>query len=359
MEASETTPKIRIAIIGAGLIGPRHAEHVVANRKTELVAIVDPDPAGRRLAEELNVQHYSSTTDLIAAGDVPHAAIVCTPNHTHGAVATQLSAVGVHVLIEKPLTADIASGEALVAELARSQAKALVGHHRRFSPYIVAAKAVLGSGSLGRVLAINGLWTLYKPPGYFDPPGDWRRGDAGGVILINMIHEVDLLHHLFGPIARVHAESIARQRGHRAEEGAAMTIRFRSGAVGTFLISDATPSPFNFESGTGENPLIPQTGKDFYRIFGTEGTLSVPDMTLWRYEGASKSWHSPLMGETIPTTATVPFAEQLAHFCRVLRAEEPPNCTPEAGLAALKVCAAIKDALRDNATVEVGEYSLG
>ncbi|UNI23820.1 hypothetical protein JDV02_009616 [Purpureocillium takamizusanense] len=315
MDASDDRPRIRIAIIGAGLIGPRHAQHVIANHDTELVAVVDPSPAGRRLAEELEVCHYPSTTDLIASGDVLHAAIICTPNDTHSAVAMQLSSAGIHLLIEKPLAADTVSAEALVAQLAQSQTKVLVGHHRRFSPCIIAAKAALEAGSLGQIIAINGLWTLYKPQAYFDPPSDWRRGDAGGVVLINMIHEVDLLHHLFGPIARVHAEAIAPQRDYRAEEGAAMTLRFRSGAVGTFLISDATPSPFNFESGTGENPLIPKTGKDFYRIFGTEGTLSVPDMVLWHYKGSvPKSWHSPLTGRVVPTTAEVPFAEQLAAF---------------------------------------------
>lgn len=47
-------------------------------------------------------------------------------------------------------------------------------------------------------------------------------------------------------------------------------LHFATGAVSTFLLADAVPSPHNFEAGTGENPLVPKTGMDFYRIFGTE-----------------------------------------------------------------------------------------
>ena len=73
------------------------------------------------------------------------------------------------------------------------------------------------------------------------------------------------------------------QRGHEAEEGAAILLRFKSGVVGTVILSDALPSPYNFEAATGENPLFPKAGKDIYRIFGTEATLSVGDMKVYTY----------------------------------------------------------------------------
>ncbi len=179
------------------------------------------------------------------------------------------------------------------------------------------------------------------------------------MILINMIHEVDLLHYLFGPITRVHAEKTASRRGYEAEEGAALTLRFQSGAVGTFIISDNTPSPYNFESGTGENPLVPKTGQDFYRIFGSEATLSVPDMTLWSYTGKEKkSWHQEMTEAKIPVVDAVPFELQLDHFVKVIRGQEKPSCTAQAGLAALRVCQAIKEALKDNSTVDIAPYEM-
>ena len=54
----------------------------------------------------------------------------------------------------------------------------------------------------------------------------------------------------------------------------AITIRFRSGVLGTVITSDVVASPYNFESATGENPLYSSAGQDCYRIFGTEATLA-------------------------------------------------------------------------------------
>ncbi|KAL2682818.1 hypothetical protein Neosp_007273 [[Neocosmospora] mangrovei] len=349
-------PRIKFAVIGVGLIGPRHAKTVVESKEAELVAIVDLMPAGQKLAQELGVAYFKSVAEMLQSPNKPEAAIICTPNHTHVPLSRELSSGGVHILIEKPFCTDIASGKELLQHLKQSSVKAIVGHHRRFNPYMVTAKQTVSSGSLGRIIAINGIWATYKPLDYFDPPADWRRQQNGGVVLINLVHEVDLLHYLFGPITRVHAEKTISQRGFEAEEGAVLTLRFKSGAVGSFLVSDNLPSPYNFESGTGENPLIPKHGQDFYRIFGTDATLSVPDMTTWSYTGTQKSWNQEMIQEKIPVPEGIPFELQLDHFVKVIRGEETPSCTPEAGLAALVVCQAVKEALADNKTVEIDSF---
>ncbi|KAM0325734.1 hypothetical protein ACHAQA_007034 [Verticillium albo-atrum] len=349
---------IRFAIIGAGLIGPRHARTVVKNPETELVAIVDPMESSAVLAADLNTNYYKNIADLLRSPDKTDAAIICTPNHTHVQVAKELAAAGVHVLVEKPVSADIHNGKELVEHIATTGVKALVGHHRRFNPYMVAAKEIVSSGTLGNIIAVNGLWALQKPEEYFQAPTDWRQTKTGGVVLINMIHEVDLLHYLFGPITSVHAEKTISQRGFEAEEGAALTLRFKSGVVGSFIIADTVPSPYNFESGTGENPLIPKSGQDFYRVFGTEASLSVPDMTIWSYKGKEKSWNSELTRETVRVEEGVPFELQLEHFVKVIREQESPSCTVQAGLGALLVCQAIKEALKSNTTVRVEEFDL-
>ncbi|CAI4212041.1 unnamed protein product [Parascedosporium putredinis] len=324
--------QVKFAVIGVGLIGPRHAATVVQNPDTQLVAIVDPAPTSAALAAEMGAAHYTSVAALVASADRPDAAIICTPNHTHAAISMELASAGVHVLVEKPISDNVAGGEALVAHLAGTGVKVLVGHHRRFNPYMIAAKEVVASGRLGGIVAVNGLWTLYKPAPYYDAPTEWRRTQSGGVILINMIHEVDLLHYLFGPITSVHAEKVASQRGFEAEEGAALTLRFRSGAVGSFLVADNVPSPYNFD---------------------------VPDMSVWSYApGTTKSWNAELTRDTVSVEPGVPFELQLRHFVRVIRGEEEVSCSAKAGLGALYVCQAIKEALKDNSTVQVTPYEL-
>ncbi|KAJ5160289.1 uncharacterized protein N7482_007293 [Penicillium canariense] len=355
---------LKVAIVGAGLIGPRHAHSVISNSATELVALVDPAPTGEATAAMLNTNFYPSVAALLSSSHRPDAAIVCTPNHTHVPLAKELLAGGIHVLLEKPVSDSLESGRSLL-EFARApehaHLKLLVGHHRRFNPYVRATKAVLEAGSLGQLIAVNGLWTLYKPDSYFAAPTDWRASGArgGGVIPINLVHDIDLMHHLFGPIVRVQAEKTLPQRlspPHDADEGVALTMRFASGVVGTFLVCDATPSAHNFESGTGENPMIPraQEAYDFYRIFGSDASLSVPDLTRWSYGQAEKSWSNPLVAEKIPLPdESVPFDLQLAHFVDVIRGDAKPSCSGDEGLRALIVCKAVQTAMHTGQPVDI------
>lgn len=169
-----------------------------------------------------------------------------------------------------------------------------------------------------------------------------------------MIHDVDLLQFMLGPIVRVTIEETTKQRSFAAEEGAAILFRFASGAVGTFILSDAVPSPHSFEQGTGENPAFPKSGQDVYRIFGSEATLSVPDMVRWSYDGkGEKSWNKMLTRTTLETSEATPFDLQVAHLARVVRGEETPVCDGEAALSALIVCDAIRAALKTGTSVDI------
>jgi predicted dehydrogenase len=228
----------------------------------------------------------------------------------------------------------------------------LVGHHRRFNRYVLATKRILSSNSVGRTIAVSGLWALYKPPKYFDPPAEWHQ--TAGPIAINLIHEIDILQFLFGPVTRVHAEQTISQRNFPAEEGAAIILRFKSGVLGTFILSDALPSPYNFESGTGENPLIPHTGQDVYRIFGTEGVLSVPDMKLWNYGKREKSWNETMEMEKMELRdEKAPFELQVRHLVEVIRGNEEPVCSGLDGISALAVCESVKKAMVTGLPVEI------
>jgi predicted dehydrogenase len=209
--------------------------------------------------------------------------------------------------------------------------------------------------SLGRLIAINGLWTLYKSLDYFSPPDDWRRSSStGGPTLINFIHEVDLLHYWYGPIVRVYAEPTLKQRGFDADEGAAITLRFQSGMVGTFLLSDAVPSPYHSQQKDG--PDFPLAGKDFHCVFGEQGSLAVPYFVRWDYGEEERDWRNEIHG----TKLEVPkmrdaFTEQVEHFVRVIRGEEQPRCDGIEGLRAVMVCEAVRRSMREGKPVEIAQ----
>ena len=347
--------KVSIAVIGTGLIGPRHAKSIIDCEDAELQCLVDPAPHAEILAKSFNVPLFSSVQEMLQEGHRPDGAIVCTPNITHAKVSQELLSAGIAVLVEKPISTNILDAERLVGAAGKAGKALLVGHHRRFNPYITSVKEALSEGVIGLPVAMSGLWVLCKPQNYFEAPTDWRaQADGGGVVLINMIHEVDILQYFFGPITRVHTEKTMSQRGHEAEEGAAIILRFASGLVGTFLLCDVCPSAHNWECATGENPTIPFSGQDCYRIFGTGGTLSVADMKVTRdASGKEKSWTSTLEESSVPVPNHVPFDEQMKHFVRVIQGKEEPRCSGEDGLGALIVCDAIKRSLADGMPVSI------
>ncbi|KAL4791757.1 hypothetical protein BDV19DRAFT_401091 [Aspergillus venezuelensis] len=395
-----TTPKFKIIIIGAGLIGPRHAQSVLSHPSTELVAFVDPSPSAKVIGKGFGVPVYDSLEDLLSLsssnpeggnGDgKPDAAVICTPNHTHIPITLELLKRGIkNILLEKPISDSIETANPLLDALrdpSNKDARILVGHHRRFNPYTLSLKSVLEGGELGSILGVSGLWTLLKPASYFRGIGEWRsqRG-KGGVLGINLIHDVDLLQFLLGRVVRVYAEESALQRAtqsgnenenHTAEEGVALTLRFASGIVGTFLVNDCTPSPWNFEVGTGENPNVKgvfgeEDGKrDCYRIFGTGGSVSFPDLTVFKYDspqnptstststssgGHEAGWNIPLSATKLPVEGkeVKPFDTQWAHFVRVLQGKEEVSCSVEDGVRALRVVSAVRESMESGRAVGI------
>lgn len=295
--------KIRFVVVGAGLIGPRHAELVLRTPQCSLFAIVDRSARGSEVAARFNALHFRTVDEMFLfchqyRVDYPDAAVVATPNSSHASVSVQLASKGIHLLVEKPLASSPEECRSLIEFCDSRGVVLLVGHHRRFNPYIVAAKAHMAK--IGTPVMVQGVWALKKCSDYFaEKP--WRRSHhhGGGTLMINLIHDLDLLQYLLGPIQRVYAEVLPKQRpqegpGNHVDEGAALTLRFVSGCCGTFVCSDNVTSPFNFEAGTGENPLIPRNNDmaGFYRLFGSRGTLSVPDFTLYHQNDVSDAEHS-------------------------------------------------------------------
>lgn len=355
-------------VIGAaGLIGKRHTQHVLDEPETKLAGIVDPSAAGQAYANEIGVQNFPSLDALLEARRSNKirvdAAIICTPNHTHVPVAIPLIQNGISVLVEKPISTDVASATELVrigGELQQqgSSARILVGHHRRFNPYIRAAKHAISTGILGTIIAFQGIWGLLKPLSYFDV--QWRRQTgSGGPLLLNMIHEIDSLRFLFGDIVRVYVESGLSTRRFEVEETAVMTLRFKSGTVGTFVLSDAVASPYNWEAATGENPTIPKTGQSVYTILGIKGSLSLPELRVWKYKEGQESWLNGMQvddGLKERVDDVPPFSRQLKHLADVHRGAVEPNCPGEEGLMNLLVLEGMVESMKMGYPVDIKLY---
>lgn len=371
MTASEP---LKLIVVGAGLIGPRHAQHICDNKETILVAIIDPTPKAKSLAENLSALHFEDLSQFFAHSadnglTLPDGALICTPNHTHVPIGFELASRGIHLLIEKPVSTKIEDAKALQIFASENGVEILVGHHRRFNPFIIAARNMLYT--VGNVVAVQGSWTLRKPNSYFDE-SPWRKSakNGGGALLINLVHDIDILQYLFGPIDKIYAELTKKQRceDHDVDEGACLTLKFKNGVTGTFICSDNVTSPFNFEVGTGENPLIPVDDnlEGFYRVFGSRGTLSIPDMTLYHQNHSCQrdaSWtekisRARLIGDRSKLRELAPFSAQLTHFVDLIRNRVPPACSMNDAMSALLCIDAVSRSLETGMPEYVREVEL-
>ncbi|KAL5363125.1 hypothetical protein BJX96DRAFT_177797 [Aspergillus floccosus] len=358
---------VTVALVGGGTIAPLHAEYLISSPTCSLVAIIDPFSPGKELANKLSLPHFESVSALLASTCTkPDAYVICVPSNLHVQVGIEVisTASPNAVLIEKPFSTDSPSGTKLL-QLARERScQVLVGHHRRFHPSLVTAREAIAQGRLGNITMISGQWTTKKNDGYYKV-SQWRcsRAAGGGPIWTNFVHDIDVLHYLTGArVVRVWAIPTVRRRLHdgvsqkdMVDEGAAIMLQFSNGIVGTFAVSDNVASPYGWESATGDNPLYPPASApvDSYRIFGTEGSLSVPEDTLWTYSsddakklGLEVGWNIPMRRESLAVPSAIPFQQQAEHLARLVNRADRPRCSGEDGLAAVQVCEAVMEALK-------------
>ncbi|NEJ72778.1 gfo/Idh/MocA family oxidoreductase [Rhizobium phaseoli] len=343
---------LKIAVMGAGLIGRRHAERVMSEPGTLLSAVIDPSPVGRDFADNAGIQWYPSFQD-IGAEERPDGVIVATPNQLHVENGMEVIATGIPVLIEKPIADDVDAAAALVTAGEKAGIPILVGHHRRHNPMIQAAKQIVDGGRLGRILAVHGTFWVAKPDDYFDIP--WRREAGAGPIFVNLIHDVDLFRFLFGEVEAVHAMESHAVRHHAVEDTAVVSLRFANGILATLNGSDAVAAPWSWEATTGENPAFPRySSSHCYQIGGTKGSLAIPDLTLWTATSAP-NWLEPLAEQRVPFEAADPLCLQLRHFCDVIRGKATPLVSGREGLATLRVVEAIKRSARSGQMIRLSD----
>lgn len=344
--------RTRIAVAGAGYIGLAHIAAAHSSPTCALSAIVDPAPAAAQVAREAGVPLYRSLEVLIEK-DRPDGVILATPNQLHVAHALACIDAGLPCLLEKPIAPTVSEAERLVRAAEAAGARVLIGHHRAHSPIMAKARQVVDSGVLGRLVAVMGSATFYKPDHYF-ADGPWRREPGGGPILLNMIHEVHNLRTLCGEIIAVQAFASHAVRGFPVEDTVAISFRFASGVLGTFMLSDTAACPRSWEQTSQENKAYPSyDDEDCYVIAGTNGSLSVPTMRLKTYPRAEdRSWWKPFDVGVVGMVRDDPIRRQLEHFGAVARGETRPLVSARDGLANLRVTEAIAEAARTGRVVE-------
>ena len=342
--------KTNLAIVGAGLVGKRHADAISQIDHTNLCAIVDTSVDGRDYAISHNVPWYETLSDLLSAEN-PDGVILATPTPLHVEQGLECITKRVPVMIEKPLANSAFEAKELVALSEELGVPVIVGHHRRHNPLIQKASEIINSGKIGQIRAVHMQCWFYKPDEYFDI-APWRKLKGAGPISVNLVHDVDLMRHLCGEIMSVQAEATPSARGFENEDVAAAVLRFENGAIGTITVSDSIASPWSWEMTSKEYPIYPSTSESSYYIGGTLGSLSVPDLMLWTHQ-EQPDWRTPIAGKHLPSQISDPLITQIDHFAAVIAGNESPLVSGREGLRTLQVIEAIQIAAEKKECIQI------
>ena len=341
----------RLAVVGAGPIGKRHLQAMDNVSTCQAVAVVDPSPAAKQVADRWHLP-WLENIEMLWAEVKPDGVIIATPNSLHLSLSLACINRGIPVLVEKPITDTLQSAHELTEASEAAGVPVLVGHHRRHNPVVRKAREIVQADLLGRLTAISATFLVRKPDDYFETA--WRTEPGGGPVLINLIHDVDSLRFIAGDIIGVQSMTSNAMRGYDVEDTAAILLRFKSGALGTVMLSDAVASPWSWELTSGERTsyTYPQSGQDCYLLAGTEASLAVPSLQMWRHDGP-QSWQSPLPKVTRTVDEVDPIQAQLAHFANVIQGIAEPLITARDASKTLEVSLAVSKAAATSGEVTI------
>ena len=248
MSVSEQSPTSGV-VVGLGAMGSNHLRVAMALPRADLVAVVDSDE-GRRataVAAYPGLSAYATLREAIAAHDLEWACLAVPVGHLPELAHEALGA-GMHLLVEKPTAPSEAEAVAMVQDAEERGLVLAVGHIERCNPAVVALKAKLEEGRIGRVLQMNARRLSPFP----------NRQGSQGVALDLSTHDIDVMRFVTGQeVARVHGETASLLGGDPSHEDLlAATLSFDDESVGLLETNWMSPTKVRQLTVLGERGMF-------------------------------------------------------------------------------------------------------
>ncbi len=312
------TDPLRLAVVGAGIMGTNHARVAKQLPGVELVAVVDQDLARAQAA--CGSSTARAVTDLDEIVGQIDAAVVAVPTQFHVDVALRLARAGVHLLVEKPLAPTVADAEAIVAACAAAGVTLAVGHIERFNA------------------AISELHRLLDQPVHFEASriGSYSPRISDGVIFDLMIHDLDIVLSLLGDDVSVeHISGVARAVRSATEDLAAVTIGFSNGVTAAFNTSRLGQQKIRrLEITQLESSIVADLLRRDVTIHRmTQQEYLSDEGTRYRQSSVTEIPFLDVSGE--------PLQLELSHFVDCVRTGDNPRVDGRAGLRALDLASRV------------------
>ncbi|HRE13632.1 MAG TPA: Gfo/Idh/MocA family oxidoreductase [Usitatibacteraceae bacterium] len=338
--------RIRFALAGCGRIAANHFASIKQHAdRAELVDVCDTDPAAlaKAVAETGAAGHPSLSAMLEKT--VADIVVLATPSGLHPEQAVEVAQSGRHVMTEKPMATRWHDGLRMVRACDEAAVRLFVVKQNRRNATLQLLKRAVEKRRFGRLymVNINVFWT--RPQSYYDSAawrGTWEFD--GGAFMNQASHYVDLLDWLVGPIESVQAYTATLERDIEVEDSGVVSVRWRSGALGSMNVTMLT-HPKNLE---GSITILGEKGS--VRI----GGVAVNEIQHWDF--AEPDADDALVKDaSYQTTSVYGFGHPLYYdnVIRVLRGEAAPETDGREGLKSLEVLIAIYQSARDGRRVSL------
>jgi predicted dehydrogenase len=253
-----------VVMVGCGGIARSHAFALSKVPNARLLVSVDIDEAAaKRFKERFGFESYSTDLDAVLARKDVDAVVITTSSRSHGELIMKSLAAGMHVLVQKPMTASVEESRAAVALAKKTGRKLMVSFFELFLPPVERARQIIDQGLIGDPFFFKAIMAWHTP----DVTAGWRFDPAlagGGVILDGNVHHVSNALYLLGDpkVQSVYAEYGALTADIRVEDTAVILVRTDKAILEI----------------SGSNRLQEPGGatmafKDQWQVFGTKGTI--------------------------------------------------------------------------------------
>lgn len=332
------TDKVRLGVIGLGNIGQQHIRHVLSGavQRCEITALASRNPTP--LVDDIGARHFTDYRDLIASGEVD-AVLVATPTMSHKAIGDCALEAGLHVLMEKPIGLSIGEGEALLERCSDEQVFALM-LNQRMDPVFARMKAQLDEGAIGKLQRSH--WTMtnwFRPEVYFQV-SDWRatwRGEGGGLLVNQCIHNLDIFQWLCGMPASVRGFcGFGKYHDIEVEDEATAWFEYGNGATGVFVGSTGEAPGVNRFDIVGDLGMLSYDGERLLLTENQPGTAQFSRETRDMFGQPERREKDCTPGHTVNQHALI-----ISNFVKAILDGEPLIAPAREGLNSLAIANAI------------------
>ena len=330
---------IKVAVIGAGMMGKNHLKTYKSLNNFELVGVYDIFPeAAQNAAEMFGIKAFSSLDEVAASVD---AVSVVTTSVTHAEVGEFFLNKGIHCLIEKPLAATEEECNRLITAAKSHNVTLLVGHIEQFNPAVEQLHKVLADNSQICSLATNRM-----------SAASGRITDVD-VAMDLMIHDAEVVLSLVkSPVVNISASAVRTAKSPTGKDYITALLEFANGATATMTASRITQSRVRTLTVTTNDNYIDMDFINQSIAVHSQGRMhnvaadSLPENMRYGLKGSVENLF-------IPTAQ--PLTSELNHFADCIWGKATPRITGEQALAALRIIWKVQQCLNNNSLSQAAE----